>query len=175
MHRIDADAHVAHAFSDGDPGIGQPGTRMDAAWANAVQEEIAGFIESRGLVLTKGDHTQLAAAIATYFPAVAWTALAPNSDWSTAGGGLAAAYWVDAAGVVHLRGQLTAGASAVTLMAGGLPVGLRPAADRRFALAMNNDAFQVVQVAADGTIYHNGTMALGDYVRLDGISFVAEQ
>lgn len=63
MHRIDADAHVGNQFSDGDAGLGQPGTKCDSAWLNAVQEELAGAIEAAGITLVKGTNDQLAAAI----------------------------------------------------------------------------------------------------------------
>jgi len=63
MHRIDADAHVGNQFSDGNPATGQPGTRVDAAWLNAVQEEIAGVVEASGAELSKGTNNQLAQAV----------------------------------------------------------------------------------------------------------------
>lgn len=63
MHRIDAADHVGNRFSDGDSTVGIPGTTEDAAWANAVQESICQAIEAAGIVLAKGDDTQLTAAI----------------------------------------------------------------------------------------------------------------
>lgn len=65
MHRIDVPTASSGLFTDGNPGTGIPSTIVDAAWANAVQENIVQFILSRGIVLTKGDHTQLTAAIAS--------------------------------------------------------------------------------------------------------------
>jgi hypothetical protein len=64
MHRIDADGHVANAFSDGDEGLGVPGTKVDAAWLNAAQEEICNLLEELGVTLTKGVNTQLRGAVA---------------------------------------------------------------------------------------------------------------
>lgn len=63
MHRIDTDGHVANQFSEGDPSVGQPGTKIGATWLTAVQEEIANAIEDAGLVLSKPDNDQLVAAI----------------------------------------------------------------------------------------------------------------
>jgi hypothetical protein len=63
MHRIDADAHVGNLFSEGNPGIGQPGTEVDADWLNAVQEELCNALTDAGVTLVKGDNTQLAALL----------------------------------------------------------------------------------------------------------------
>jgi hypothetical protein len=49
-------------FQDGSPSTGAPSTQLQAAWFNAVQEEIARFIEYCGLALD-GTFTQLLAAI----------------------------------------------------------------------------------------------------------------
>jgi len=59
MHRIDADGHVANQFSDGDQSLGILGTKVDAAWLNAVQEEICNLLAARGVTLAKGTNTQL--------------------------------------------------------------------------------------------------------------------
>ena len=69
MHRIDADGHVANAFTDGDSGLGILGTKVDADWLNAVQEEIANLLEGMGITLVKGTNDQLEHAPAF---AVAW-------------------------------------------------------------------------------------------------------
>lgn len=62
MHRIDADANVANHFSDGNPATGTPGTKIDTAWLNAIQEELANLIEGAGITLVKGTNTQLLSA-----------------------------------------------------------------------------------------------------------------
>ncbi len=63
MHRIDTDGHVGNLFSDGDAGLGVNGTKVDAAWLNAVQEEIANLAESLGVTLAKGTNDQLADSV----------------------------------------------------------------------------------------------------------------
>ncbi|MBN8486362.1 MAG: tail fiber protein [Burkholderiales bacterium] len=63
MHRIDAAGHTGNQFTDGDPGSGVPATVVDAAWLNAVQDELVNVVEGAGLVLSKPAHTQLLAAI----------------------------------------------------------------------------------------------------------------
>src|SRR5437868_2763700 len=63
MHRIDTPDAVANLFSDGDPPNGIPATYIDAAWANAVQENIVRVILLAGIGLVKGTHTQLYDAI----------------------------------------------------------------------------------------------------------------
>lgn len=89
MHRIDADAHVANQFSDGDAGLGLPGTTLDAAFLNAVQEEIAGTVEAAGVTLEKGTNTQLLAAIRALIgtleniPVPRSAVSASSGDWST--------------------------------------------------------------------------------------------
>jgi hypothetical protein len=65
MHRIDSNGSVGGAFSDGNPGTGTLGTKVDAAWSNAVQEEICNLIEGLGITLVKGTNTQLRSAILT--------------------------------------------------------------------------------------------------------------
>lgn len=58
-------------FHDGDPAAGILGTFLAAAWHNAVQEEIASFIESAGIALNPNDNGQLQKAFAArlYGPA----------------------------------------------------------------------------------------------------------
>lgn len=51
-------------FTGGDPGNGVPATRMTAAWANRVQEEICAVVEDVGGVSLDGeDNGQMAAAL----------------------------------------------------------------------------------------------------------------
>lgn len=68
MHRIDADAHVGNQFSDGNPTTGAPGTKVDANWLNAVQEEICTLLEACGITLVKGANQLVAAAVAAATP-----------------------------------------------------------------------------------------------------------
>lgn len=67
MHRIDSSGATAdNLFTNGDPTSGVQPTMVDADWLNAVQENICQAIEAAGLVLAKGDGTQLADAILAF-------------------------------------------------------------------------------------------------------------
>lgn len=57
MHRIDTTGHVGYKFDDGTPPA--DGTICNDDWLNAVQEELALFIEAYGQTLSKGTWTQL--------------------------------------------------------------------------------------------------------------------
>ncbi len=63
---VDVDLHGAgkDGFKDGVP-PGEAPTSLSADWFNALQEEIASFIEAQGAALIPGDNTQLAKAIVT--------------------------------------------------------------------------------------------------------------
>lgn len=66
MHRIDAAGFaVGNLFTDGNPSTGTPATVVDAAWLNDQQENVAQLVEAAGIVLSKGDYTQLLKAIVT--------------------------------------------------------------------------------------------------------------
>lgn len=66
MHRIDAAGFsVGNLFTDGNPSTGTPATVVDAAWLNDLQENVAQLVEAAGIVLSKGDYTQLLKAIVT--------------------------------------------------------------------------------------------------------------
>jgi hypothetical protein len=52
-----------HGFTEGDPGTGTPPTHLSHDWFNAVQEELANFIEGQGITLVPGTYTQLLAAL----------------------------------------------------------------------------------------------------------------
>lgn len=76
MHRIDGDGAVAVIptpesvgstvgyFQKGNPGTGTRATQVTADWCNAIQEEIAGAIENKGISLDKTNRGQLKMAIA---------------------------------------------------------------------------------------------------------------
>ena len=55
-------------FKNGVPGV-QRGTKFNAEWCNAVQEELANFIETAGLELDADDSEQLWKALAAVFAA----------------------------------------------------------------------------------------------------------
>jgi len=63
MHLIDAAGHVGNQFVHEDPATNRPPTEIDAAWLNAVQNELASAINGFGLELDKGTHAQLFTAI----------------------------------------------------------------------------------------------------------------
>lgn len=66
MHRIDAAGFAAgNLFTDGNPSTGTPATVVDAAWLNDLQENVAQLVEAAGIVLSKGDYTQLLKAVVT--------------------------------------------------------------------------------------------------------------
>ena len=62
MHRIDAEGNVGNLFSDGDPALGIPGTKVDAEILNAIQEELCNLLGALGVTLIKGTNDQLATA-----------------------------------------------------------------------------------------------------------------
>ena len=64
MHRIDSPGFApGNLFTEGNPSLNIPATEVSDDWLNDVQEEIAKFIESRGITLVKGTQTQLTDAI----------------------------------------------------------------------------------------------------------------
>lgn len=64
MHRIDGPgATIDNLFTEGNPTLGIPATEVSDDWLNDVQEEIANLIEDQGIVLVKGDQTQLLEAV----------------------------------------------------------------------------------------------------------------
>ena len=60
MQRISTE--VDGRFKNGVRGV-QRGTRFNAEWCNAVQEEIATFIETAGITLDASNNSQLYAAL----------------------------------------------------------------------------------------------------------------
>lgn len=68
MHRVDADGHDSNQFTDGDPGIPEQPTALEAKWHNAVQEELANTVEDAGITLDDGDDNQLTDAIKQLAP-----------------------------------------------------------------------------------------------------------
>jgi len=64
MKRIDGPGHVGNLFTEGTP-PSVPATDVKSDWLNALQEELATFIESRGITLdqTGANKTQLRQAL----------------------------------------------------------------------------------------------------------------
>jgi len=67
MHRIDGAGHVDHMFVAEDPATFRPPTEITPEIMNAFQEELALFIEWAGIVLAKGDNTQMKQALLAKF------------------------------------------------------------------------------------------------------------
>ncbi len=64
MHRIDTpSAGPGSSFVGTNPVTGQEPTKLTPEFFQALQEEIAGFIESRGIPLNKADNSQLQQAV----------------------------------------------------------------------------------------------------------------
>lgn len=127
MHRIDADAHVANQFSEGDPTVPRLPTRIDAAWLNAVQEELAQMVLAAGVALIKGV-VQLPAVTAFLTRVQTWTARQTFSkglvaETSTSGPGVSATANLDVAisastaGLRYAIEATSSGASAAVRMA----------------------------------------------------------
>ncbi len=70
MHRIDGAGHVDHLFVAEDPATLRPPTEITPEIMNAFQEELATFIEWAGIVLAKGDNTQLRHALEAKFSGI---------------------------------------------------------------------------------------------------------
>lgn len=73
MHRIDGAGHVDHLFVAEDPTNLRPPTEITPDIMNAFQEELASFIEWAGLILSKGDNTQMIQALLAKFTQVETT------------------------------------------------------------------------------------------------------
>lgn len=105
---------------------------------------------------------------------VAVTTPSVGADLTSGAGSLAAGYWRDAVGVVHLRGTATTNAGgAETLFT--LPVGSRPLATRSYATFATDGSGSavVVSVASTGAVTFTG--AAGKTYAFDVITFLAEQ
>lgn len=60
MHRIDTSTALPGGhFTDGNPALGQPATRLNASWFESVQEELAAVIEHDGGTLNPAVNNQL--------------------------------------------------------------------------------------------------------------------
>jgi hypothetical protein len=63
MHRIDGAGHVGNKWVAEDVSTLRPPTEITPEIMNALQEELAGLIEWAGIILSKGDNSQLKEAI----------------------------------------------------------------------------------------------------------------
>jgi hypothetical protein len=126
MHRIDSLRSVAGAFVDKTPST--RGTVVDAAFLNAVQEEICAVIEAFGITLVKGTNDQLLAAL-TSAPDITYPTI--SAGWTNVSGN-PVGYWVDHFGMLHMVGQATYVSGTSTIFT--LPADSRPAVERQFVL-----------------------------------------
>lgn len=164
---------------------------LQAGGATILKLLAAGSMNAQGKILANLATPAAAGDAATKgyvdgrFPACSWTALpTPDASWTAGTGGSAPSYWKDAAGIVHLKGTITAGASSSNMpfANGALPVGCRPATGHSpyFALAGGTNMGSLNAgffVNASGGIGHGGgtgTVASGVLVSLEGIHFPAE-
>lgn len=67
MHRIDGPGNVNGTWVSEDAATQRPPTEITPEWLNSLQEELASFVEWAGLVLAKGDNTQLRQALVAKF------------------------------------------------------------------------------------------------------------
>lgn len=171
MHRIDGDAHVGNLFDEGDPGVPTNPTQITAKWLNAVQEELAAFIEVRGLTLDDGNNDQLTEALATV------TRVAPSLDPNWTSGPSATPtlkYYKDALGHVHLEGFCRHATDGHGVAIFTLPSGFRPPLVTTFAVQCGTSLCRI-QVDATGVVTPysaTGSTAVGtENVCLHGVSF----
>lgn len=133
MFRTDASGHVLNRYDEGDPAVPRLPTQISADHMNALQEEMCGFIEGRGVALVKATNTQFAAAMKL---AVAGSTLTINTGGGyTAGSGATEVnYRADSAGTILLDGAATHSSSAEGVRITTLPAGARPASYKWFVV-----------------------------------------
>ncbi|EAY7622858.1 tail fiber protein [Salmonella enterica] len=87
MHRIDTPTaqkdkfgQGKNGFTNGDPATGRRATELNSDMWDAVQEEVCAVIEAAGIQLSKGEHTQLHAAIGRLIDEQVKTRLEKNQN-----------------------------------------------------------------------------------------------
>ncbi|EJX6614210.1 phage tail protein [Salmonella enterica] len=87
MHRIDTPTaqkdkfgQGKNGFTNGDPATGRRATDLNSDMWDAVQEEVCAVIEAAGIQLSKGEHTQLHAAIGRLIDEQVKTRLEKNQN-----------------------------------------------------------------------------------------------
>ncbi|EHB2443121.1 hypothetical protein JYJ56_003366, partial [Salmonella enterica] len=87
MHRIDTPTaqkdkfgQGKNGFTNGDPATGRRATGLNSDMWDAVQEEVCTVIEAAGIQLSKGEHTQLHAAIGRLIDEQVKTRLEKNQN-----------------------------------------------------------------------------------------------
>lgn len=87
MHRIDTPTaqkdkfgQGKNGFTNGDPATGRRATDLNSDMWDAVQEEVCTVIEAAGIQLSKGEHTQLYAAIGRLIDEQVKTRLEKNQN-----------------------------------------------------------------------------------------------
>lgn len=143
----------------------------------------SGSLDAQGKILGNLATPAAAADAATKayvdarFPSLAWSqsGLFANAyfTWGTAAA--APGYWKDSAGVVHLKGALTAATGPSTsLFTGAMLPGYQPAGYRRFVIHSTNGPTRLA-ISNTGSLGLEDNSVVGHAYYLDGVSFVAEQ
>jgi hypothetical protein len=106
-----------------------------------------------------------------------WVAAVLENSWANAGGGGAEAAYCLLGGVTFLKGRVTGGALATTVLT--LPAGFRPAEDRRLAIPVYDAGIHYggllyVSSAGEVQVYATGPAGTVDEADLD-VCFPAEQ
>jgi hypothetical protein len=151
MQRISGLDAVNNRFSDGDPIAGKKGTVVTADFMNAVQEELATFMESMGIVLSTTDNTQLRQAVlAIQARANTWTAAQQFSGDITLGGQL----YVDSGG----QNSGTVSAKAIRFGgASGEGIGSqRTAGADQYGISIFTQHLKRLSIRYDGTVDFHG-------------------
>jgi hypothetical protein len=82
MHRIDETGNVAGMFTEGNPSVGEPATKVTDDWLNDVQENLCDTITGSGGTLVKGTYTQLRTAINALIAAALTTFKTVANTWT---------------------------------------------------------------------------------------------
>jgi hypothetical protein len=77
MHKVDSPGHLANEFTNGDPSMGVPRTRLEAKWMNSLQRELVGVVEQAGLTLSDTNDAQIRASVILHVTTVAALRLVP--------------------------------------------------------------------------------------------------
>ena len=103
-----------------------------------------------------------------------WVAPSLLNSWVNVGGQAAASYYRDAAGVVHIQGRISTGASGA--IAFNLPAGFRPAGNLGFIAQASGGGAAVNIASSTGAVtpINLTGSAVATYCSLDGITFRAE-
>lgn len=147
------------------------GTAGDASFAWRIGDIYAQEADFERLRVTNIEADLLTGALWTQ---QSWQAPTLGANWSNFGGGnMAAGYFKDALGVVHLRGLVTRSSGGAAVFQ--LPSGYRPSASIWFAQPNDVSSSHYIYITSAGDV-HVGTFAAGAVagtatIVLDGITF----